>query len=88
MPKKSSFLTGYKPNFETLRDAVRTGRIALLETKDARTGETVACLVAVNPTEDGGAEFVPIARMLDGNPFEYMMPPDPRGGFHPLDPSA
>lgn len=88
MKRKHVFLEGYKPNFETLRDAVRTGRIALLETMDARTGELVACIVAVNPTEDGGADFVPIARMLDGNPYEYMMPPDPRGGFHPVDPSA
>ncbi len=84
MKRKSTFLSGYKPNFETLRDAVRTGRIALLETKDARTGELVACVVAVNPTPDGGAEFVPVARMFDGNPYAYMMPPDPEGGFLPV----
>ncbi len=84
MEHKHTFLDGYKPNFDTLRDAVRSGRVALLETRDSRTGETVACVVAVNPTEDGGAEFVPIARMLDGDPYSYMMPPDPDGGFHPV----
>lgn len=84
MKQKHAFLDGYKPNFDTLRDAMRSGRVALLETRDSRTGETVACVVAVNPTGDGGAEFVPIACMLDGNPFAYLEPPDPDGGFHPV----
>ena len=88
MKSKHAFLDGYKANFTTLSDAMRSGRVALLETRDSRTGETVACIVAVNSTPDGGAEFVPVARMLDGNPYSYLQPPDPSGGCHPVDPSA
>jgi len=84
MKSKHVFLEGYKPNFETLRDAMKAGRIALMETMDSRTGELVACVVAVNPTEDGGAEFVPIAAMLPANPYEYLRPPVPEGGFAPV----
>ncbi|GEM_PF-6956939 len=84
MKSKHVFLEGFKPNFDTLRDAMLSGRLALLETMDSRTGEMVACVVAVNPSEDGGAEFVPLAAMLDGNPYDYMMPPNPAGGFVPV----
>ena len=40
-------------NFETLLSAARSGRLALVECRDSRTGEIVECLCATNQDEDG-----------------------------------
>lgn len=80
MPK-SDFLTGYKPNFKTLQDAVRNKDIALMECQDRATGNKTAVICAVN--FDGNEyEMVPLARMFDGNPYEVLNPPSPDGGFY------
>ena len=84
MAREAAVLDGYKPNFETLRDAALSGRLALLETRDARTGHLVATVVAVNRHPDGDVEFVPLAAMLDADPYQYLEPPAPAGGFVPV----
>ncbi len=71
---------GYKRNFETLRRAVVQGDAALLECQVAATGEVVAVVCAANRLPDG-FEFVPIATMIAGNPYEILNPPNPEGGF-------
>jgi hypothetical protein len=78
MAKRSTFLDGYKPNFETLKVAFAREDIALMECQDAKTGEKVAVLCAVGWD---GAEynFVPFARMFDGNPYEQLIPPGIEG---------
>jgi hypothetical protein len=72
---------GYKKNFETLRRAVFQGDAALMECQVAATGEVVAVVCAVNRLPNGDVEFVPIATMFAGNPYEMLNPPNPEGGF-------
>ena len=68
-------------NFETLREAFENRDVALLECQLKTTGESVAVVVAVN-RDDNEFSFVPIAMMFNGNPYEFLNPPDPKGGFH------
>jgi hypothetical protein len=73
---------GHKTNFETLRQALDAGDVALMECQLAATGETIAVICAANRHPDGDVEFVPIAMMFNGNPYESLNPPNPDGGFH------
>jgi len=74
--KKRKFLEGYMPNFETLERASADGRLALVECRDAKTGELVPAVCAIGNAEGGEFQIVPLARMLDGNPFETLVPPE------------
>ena len=74
---------GHKRNFNTLRRAFRAGDAALMECQLAATGETVAVLCAVNRLADASVEFVPVAMMFPGNPYQAVNPPHPDGGFYP-----
>src|SRR5690348_8856413 len=78
--EKSTFLDGFKSNYNTIVKAAKAGDLALLETQDAVTGQKVAALVAVN-FDGKDFEFVPLARMIEGNPYEQLNPPDPTGSF-------
>jgi hypothetical protein len=70
-----------KANFKTLQTASKAGRLALLDWQDAKTGEAVPVIVALNA--DGREyEFVPLAKMFVGNPYEELKPPNPDGGYH------
>ena len=72
---------GYKTNFDTLLRAVHSGDAALLECQDARTGAQAIVICAVQ--RDGEEyQFVPLARLFDGNPYEELNPPNPSGGFY------
>ena len=72
---------GHKRNFNTLRRAFRAGDAALMECQLAATGETAAVICAVNRLADGDFEFVPVATMFPGNPYQAVNPPNPNGGF-------
>lgn len=66
---------GYAANFKTLMRAADSKQLALLDCRDKNTGKPVRVIVAVN--KDGEAfEFVPLARMFDGNPYDELDPPD------------
>ena len=65
---------GYKTNFDTLCRAIRHGDVALMECNDAKTGQPVVVVCAVQ-TEGGSFEMIPIAKMFDGNPYEELIPP-------------
>lgn len=85
MPRKSqvqkvSFLEGYKPNFETLLRAGQHTHLALLEARDRKTKKLVPLVCAVYE-ENGENVMVPLARMLDGDPYKQFDPPKPGGGF-------
>lgn len=67
---------GHATNFDTMLRAASNGHLALLECKDAKTGEPVYTIVMVSRRGDE-FEFVPVARMFDGNPYEQIVPPDP-----------
>ena len=47
-----------------------------------RHRQEVAVLCAVNRLPDGQFEFVPLATMFSGNPYEAVNPPNPAGGFY------
>jgi hypothetical protein len=65
---------GYRRNFQQLLRASATADLALLEVTDKMSHQPAVVIVAVN--FDGATyEFVPIARMFDGNPYEELDPP-------------
>ena len=69
-----SILQGYKPNFETLQAIFENGDSALMECEDTRTGKKVAVVCAVSFDGDE-YHIAPFAQMLEGNPYEYLIPP-------------
>jgi hypothetical protein len=66
-----------KQNFETLLSAVRADQICLLSTIDSREQRPAMLLCAVNyqPEADECFEFVPLAVLCDGDPYERFVPP-------------
>jgi hypothetical protein len=78
-----SLSKGHRRTFNTLTRAFRAGDAALLECQQSASGEEVAVVCAVNRLPDGQSEFIPLATMVPGNPYEALNPPDPAGGFYP-----
>jgi hypothetical protein len=73
---------GSKANFKTLQDACKAGRLALLDIQDAKTGESIPVIIAINVDAQEYA-FVPLARLCVGNPYAEFRPPNPEGGHFP-----
>lgn len=67
---------GYKTNFETLQKASDNGDLVLMECRERATGQ-VCVLVCALGREGEEVTFAPLARMIDGNPYELYDPPDP-----------
>lgn len=65
-----------RDNFKTLLRAAAEGQLALLECKDAATGEYRAVICAVGTDADGYL-FTPFGHLCTTNPFEAYTPPDP-----------
>lgn len=76
---------GHKSNFETLTKAFSFGDVALMECQLASTGEEMAVICAANRHPNGDIEFVPVAQLFSGNPYETVNPPKPEGGFFTQD---
>lgn len=72
---------GQKANLDTLICAAKNGDLALMEVKDAKTGELYDAVCAVSRADNGEYVFSPIAVMLRENPYERLRPPRPDGGF-------
>ena len=70
-----ALLPGHKLNFETLQQAMLARDAALLDCRRIGSGEQVAAICAVNRQADGSIEFVPLAKLFDGNPYEEILPP-------------
>lgn len=71
-----SIKTHHENNFSTLCRAVREGNVCLMLCTDAKTGEDAVVICMVNQTEDGGHfDLVPVATMIEGNPYEAYIPP-------------
>lgn len=66
---------GHKANFASLQRAFKAGHVCLLEVTEEATGEKKTALCAVNQ-DNGEYEFVPMAIMVDGNPYELYLPPE------------
>lgn len=69
-----SLAQGHIANFKTLGKAFENDDVALMECTDAKTGESIAVICMVNRVA-GDIEFVPVARMFNGNPYEEVIPP-------------
>ena len=65
---------GYKTNFKTLERAVKAGRVALVECKDAVSEVPVYVICMLNRVKKK-IEMVPVARLFDGNPYDELIPP-------------
>lgn len=71
----------YKHNFHQLLKAAEHHHLALMECKEKKTGKLVYTLCAVQTDGGESYQFVPVAKLFDGDPYEELEPPDPRGGF-------
>lgn len=67
---------GFKVNLETLVQAAKNGDIRLVECTDKITGNAVTVVCATWIDEDEQYNFVPMAKMFNGNPYEELNPPD------------
>ena len=65
----------YKNNFNTLVLAAKNDDLALMECTDAVTGEVVMAVCIVIELESGAVDFMPIAKMFNGNPYDELLPP-------------
>ena len=75
---------GDKANFETLRQAIQNGDVALLECQLVTTGASTAVICAVNHEAGESVAFVPIAQLFAGDPYTLLNPPHPnQTGFAP-----
>jgi hypothetical protein len=63
-----------RANFATMLRAAADRNLALVECRDAVTGETryVICAVGAESTE---FVFTPFGHLADGNPFDAYLPP-------------
>lgn len=68
---------GDKATFETLREAMLNGDVALLECQWVNTGQNVVVICAVNRGSDQSFDFVPIAQLFAGDPYKLLQPPHP-----------
>lgn len=67
---------GDKSNFETLKIAASNNDLALMECKDAQTGEYVAVICMVeHGGDDDDFNFVPVAKLFASNPYHEVIPP-------------
>jgi len=69
-----AILEGYKVNLETILRAGENGDLCIMEYTERETGETAFLLCAAG-WDGEGYEITPLARMIDGNPFELFTPP-------------
>ena len=63
---------GYKQNFETLKSAAKSHRLALSECTNLADGSLVYVVCVVNYEENGDLSFLPVAKLFDGNPYEEV----------------
>lgn len=68
---------GDKANFETLRQAIHNGDVALVECQLVNTGALTAVVCAVNCEVGESLAFVPIAQLFAVDPYTLLNPPHP-----------
>lgn len=66
-----------KDNYQTLLKAIAANRTCLVRTTRSNNGEEVTLICVINPAEDDpeSIEMVPVAEMIEGNPYELFDPP-------------
>lgn len=76
MPESTGRLCKHEQaNFNTLMRAARRGDLVLVSCTWADSGKPVAVLCMSNIDGDE-ADFVPVATLIDGNPYELLNPPE------------
>lgn len=66
---------GDRANFETLRKACGNNDLALVSSRRKSDGADVALVCAMQHNPDGTFTPVPLAVMVEGNPFELFEDP-------------
>lgn len=67
----------YKINFNTLTEAFKNNDVLLMECTDKVTGKKVVTICAYTTnTKTEEVEFLPLAKLFDGNPYEELLPPE------------
>jgi len=74
MKKTQKLTAGYIANFETLKKALRNGDLALVSAVRKADQKPVALICAISHVE-GGVAPVPLAVMVEGDPFELFEDP-------------
>lgn len=88
MPAKLLALRrGDKANFRTLLKAAKADDVCLLSTIRKEDRAKVALVCAVNRDPSFGGEFVPLAVMIEGNPYDLFEPPCPSDPPSPSTPA-
>ena len=75
MKKPPKLLPGYKINFATLRAACAAGDLALVSAIRKADKKPVALVCAMQQNEDKTLSPVPLAVMVEGNPYELFDDP-------------
>lgn len=65
----------YRDNFNTMLRAAKNGDLALVESKDAKTGEPRYLIAAIQHENDYQVSVVPFGHMANGNPYEEYADP-------------
>ncbi len=69
-----ALLPGHRISFNILLEAARNGDLALVESKDAKTGEYRAMICAIS--FDGREYFItPFGHLCNGDPYEEYIDP-------------
>jgi hypothetical protein len=76
--KPGPLADGYRRNFATLLKAVKAGDVALVSARRQVDGGAVALVCAVN-RPGGEYELIPMAAMIDGDPFQIYEDPTADG---------
>lgn len=82
LAKPPPIAEGYRDNFATLQNAFRAGDVCLMSARRNADNAAVALVCVMNRMRDGGAEFIPFAVMVEGNPFELFA--DPTADVQPV----
>jgi hypothetical protein len=69
-------------NFETLLRAAKNKDLALMQCTNKLTNAPVIVICAVMQTNDE-YQFVPLAKLFEGDPYEELDPPDPDAAPYP-----
>ena len=59
---------------------VADGNAAIVEALDTRTNRRAVIVIALQRNADESIQMVPLAQLLDGNPYDYLASPDPDSG--------
>ncbi len=70
-----------KKNFATLSRAFNDGQVALVDVLRLKDRKKIAAVCAMAPNGDGTITMIPLATLVEGNPFEEFAPPKVDGGY-------